>query len=159
MAALRSLHAALGHNSVTTYIQSGNVVFDTAATNSAALTASIENAIGEEFGFEVPVILRSREEFVAAVEANPYPDRGADLSRVAIVFSQRAPAAGRLQSIDALAHCPDEFTINGREVHLHCPTGFGRTKLTNVFFEKRLGIVATSRNWRTVSKLLELLDR
>ena len=103
-------------------------------------------------------MIRTHEEMRAAAEASPYPARGCDPTRVAIVFLKAPPAADETE-IDPAAHLPDEFVLDGREIHLHCPNGFGRTELTNAYLEKELGVIATTRNWRTVTKLLELADR
>lgn len=160
MARLRSLHEELGHHDVVTYIQSGNVVFDAEpGTDTDALVPRIEDAIRAEFGFAVPVVLRTAEQLAAAARANPYPDVGADLQRVATAFFAAVPASDRIAAFDPDAHHPDVCVLDGREVHLCCPSGFGHTKLTNAYLERQLGVVATMRNWRTVMKLVELGDR
>lgn len=158
MAELRALHEALGHRDVVTYIQSGNVVFD-ADTDAASLTAGLEGAIAETFGFDVPVVVRTADEVRTAASANPFPDAGADLQRVATAFLEAAPAPVRVDGFDPEAHAPDVCVLAGREVHLHCPSGFGRTKLTTTYLERQLEVAATSRNWRTITRLVELSDR
>lgn len=158
MADLRALHERLGHRDVATYIQSGNVVFD-AETDAATLTTALERAIAETFGFDVPVVVRTIDELRAAASANPYPGRGADPKRVATAFLAAAPVPERIAGFDPEAHAPDVCVLAGREVHLHCPSGFGRTKLTTTHLERQLGVAATVRNWRTLSALVELGDR
>ncbi len=78
---------------------------------------------------------------------------------MATAFLEAAPAPDRVDRFDPEAHAPDVCMLAGREVHLHCPSGFGRTKLTTTYLERQLGVAATSRNWRTITKLVELSDR
>jgi uncharacterized protein (DUF1697 family) len=156
MERLRALHDRLGHTNVVTYIQSGNVVFDAGADDQVELAESIEAAIVTEFGFEVPVMIRSAADLKAITAASPYTSADFDLARVAVAFLDRTPSREEQGRIDIETVRPEEFTIIGREVHLHCPDGFGRAKLTNSFLESRLGVVATTRNWKTVGKLREL---
>ncbi len=158
MAELRAMHERLGHRNVETYIQSGNVVFDV-ESDATSLAASLERAITETFGFDAPVVVRTVDEFCAAASANPYPGDDADPKRVATAFLDAAPAADRIADFDPDAHAPDVCVLAGREVHLHCPSGFGRTKLTTAFLERQLGVAATVRNWRTISALVEIGER
>jgi len=158
MADLRAVHEGLGHTEVVTYIQSGNVVFD-ADADAVTLRAALEEAIADTFGFAVPVVLRTSEELRRAAAANPYPDAGADPQRVATTFLDVAPAADRVEEFDPDVHTPDVCVLDGREVHLFCRSGFGRTRLTNAYLERHFGVAATTRNWRTITKLLELSDR
>jgi uncharacterized protein (DUF1697 family) len=158
MAALRALHERLGHRNVATYIQSGNVVFEASDSDSKALEKSIREALEREFAFEIPVIIRTAAELAAAATASPYAARE-EHAKVAVAFLSREPAPGAADSIDRTSLTPDEFTLIGREVHLHCPDGFGRARLTNTFLEQRLGVEATTRNWRTVTRLVDLTGR
>ena len=154
MAALRDMHSRLGHRNVVTYIQSGNVVFD-ADGDPADIVRSIETAMSDELSLDVAAILRTPDELADAAVANPYAAT-ADPARVAIAFLKVPPSVDRVSATDPTANQPHEFTIAGREVHLHCPTGFGRSKLNNAWLEKKLGVVSTTRNWNTVNKLLAL---
>ena len=158
MARLRAVHERLGHANVATYIQSGNVVFD-AEEGSDGLAEMIGAAIAAEFGFEVPVMIRSATELEAVVAAGPFTGEHFDPARVGVAFLDRVPGTEERLQLDADAIRPDEFEIIGREVHFHCPNGFSKTKLTNTFLEKKLGAAATSRNWKTVSILREMAGR
>jgi uncharacterized protein (DUF1697 family) len=82
-----------------------------------------------------------------------------DLQRVATTVLHAVPAADRVEEFDPDVHTPNVCVLDGREVHLLCPSGFGRTKLTNAYLERQLGVAATTRNWRTITKLVELSDR
>jgi uncharacterized protein (DUF1697 family) len=159
MAVLRDVFAGLGHTDVVTYIQSGNVVFDAEREDLDTLRREIEAAIVDEFGFDVPVVIRTSTQLASIIAASPYTQSGADSARLAVAFLNDVPVAGRAAMVDASGSPPDELALVRGEVYLHCPTGFGRTKLTNTFLEKRLGVTATTRNWKTVTKLAALADR
>jgi uncharacterized protein (DUF1697 family) len=154
MIVLRELLGGLGHRDVVTYIQSGNVVFE-ADGDSAGIVRSIEGAISDEVGLDVVTMLRTPGELADAAAASPYA-ASADPKRVAIAFLGAPPLPDLASAVDPAAHHPDQFEIVGREVHLHCPTGFGRSKLNNAWLEQKLGVVSTTRNWNTVNKLLDI---
>jgi uncharacterized protein (DUF1697 family) len=156
MAELRSALSALGLEDVATYIQSGNVVFRAPARDAESLAGAIERSIDETFGLSARVVLRTRDELSAVASGNPFLERGADESKLHVVFLDREPDASAVAELDPGRSPPDEFDVQGREVYLHLPNGMGRTKLTGDYFERRLGVAATARNWRTVAKLVEL---
>ena len=154
MSVLRELLGGLGHRNVVTYIQSGNVVFD-ADGDTADVARSIERAIDHELELDVTTILCTPDELAHAAAANPYAAH-VDPKRVAIAFLEEPPRPKLASAVDPAFHHPDQFEIVGREVHLHCPNGFGRSKLNNAWLEQKLGVVSTIRNWNTVSKLLDI---
>jgi uncharacterized protein (DUF1697 family) len=154
MSDLQALFAGLGHTEVTTYIQSGNVVFNSAEKRAAAVSAAIEQRIASELGFEVPVVLRTKAELAKVIGANPFGK--ADLAKVHVTFLAKKPDATLVRALGDHASPPDEFRIVGREAYLHCPSGYGITKLNNTFWERKLNVAATTRNWNTVTRLLEL---
>jgi uncharacterized protein (DUF1697 family) len=155
MAKLRSSLEALGLENVVTYVQSGNVVFRS-GTAAGKLAADLEARIEDDFGKSVTVLVRSPAEVAKIVKANPYLKRQADFTKLHVVFLARKPAAKAVGELDPTRSPPDEFSVAGREIYLHLPNGFGRSKLTLDYFERRLGVAATARNWNTVTKLLEL---
>jgi uncharacterized protein (DUF1697 family) len=152
MAALRELFGALGAEDVTTYVQSGNVVFRSTNRSASRLEGAIEKQIRDDLGLDVSVLVRTGAELRAIVAGDPIDDPAA----VHVTFLAKKPAAARLRDLDPGRSPPDEFRVVGREVYLRCPNGYGRSKLTNAYFEKQLGVAATTRNWRTVTKLAEL---
>ncbi|SCL53358.1 Uncharacterized conserved protein, DUF1697 family [Micromonospora citrea] len=157
MADLRRLVAGLGHDDVKTYLQSGNVVFGSTARDAEALARGIERAIADELGLTVPVLVRGGRELAAVAGGNPYADREDDPTRLLVAFLATAPE----RSAAAALTVPDgenvAFTVTGREIYLHYPDGgYGRSKFTNNYLEKKLGVVATTRNWRSVRALAEL---
>ncbi len=155
MTDLRDLFTGLGYENVATYIQSGNVVFS-AATPEAETRARLEGAIAGTLGLDVAVLVRTVEEMRAIAGSNPFLAAGDDPASLHVTFLAESP---HVSSVDAPPGGHDEFRIAGREVYLACPDGYGRTKLNNSFWERRLKMPATTRNWRTVMTLLEMADQ
>ncbi len=158
MADIKALYESLGLADVITYIQSGNVVFatDIPASNTD-LARTLEQAIAKQYLFDVPVIVRSSAEIRHILEANPFVRReGISSEKLHVTFLAEAPPVKELEKVRALNYSPDEFVISGTEVFLYCPGGYGETKLSNKFFESKLKVSATTRNWNTVNKLVEL---
>lgn len=153
---LESMFSAAGCRSVTTYIQSGNVVFEASPALAKRLPALIENAIAERFGFQIPVVTRMGQELRAIVRGNPFLKRGAGIETLHVAFLGERPAAADVKALDTDRSPPDAFVVRGREIYLHCPNGYGRSKLTNAYFDSRLGTTSTVRNWRTVVTLVDL---
>jgi uncharacterized protein (DUF1697 family) len=156
MTALKSSFAALGYEDVVTYIQSGNVVFRSSSGAKRTIGSAIERRLAEEFATDVKVVLRTPAELEEAAESNPFLKGKADLSKLHVVFLSSRPPAKAVAELDPKRSPPDEFRVHGREIYLHLPNGFGRSKLTIDYFERRLGVAATARNWKTVMKLLAL---
>lgn len=159
MARLRELMEGLGYTDVATLLQSGNAVFTSPEKNPARLVKQLEAAIAGEFGFEVPVIVRTRDELAQAIEANPLPGAEDAPSQFLVTFLSGEPDPKRLKEIDAAAYLPDEFRVVGREIYARFPHGIRDSKLATVLGGPRLGVTPTARNWSTVTKLLELADR
>ena len=155
MKALKALLEGLELSDVTTYVQSGNVVFK---ADTAVAAAGLEAAIEKEFGFAVTVVVRTKREMGAVVKRNPFLKEGADPSKLHVTFLVDKPAQHGLKDVEADKFAPDELRLLGREVYLHTPNGYGRSKLSNDFFEKRTGVRATTRNWNTVTKLVALAE-
>jgi uncharacterized protein (DUF1697 family) len=155
MADLKAVYRSLGFVDVTTYIQTGNVIFRAPAADQARIEAAQQAA----FGFHIPVVLRARDEFREVIGGNPFAARrGIDSSRLHVTFLAAAPDAAALAALAAVDAGREEHAVRGREVYLHCPDGYGRAKLNNNFLEARLGGPATTRNWKTVNALLALAD-
>ncbi|MBL7486932.1 DUF1697 domain-containing protein [Frankia sp. AgB1.9] len=155
MADLHAVFAGLGFAGISTYLRSGNVLFGTEAP-PAALAADIEARLNREIGVRTTVLLRTRDELAALAAANPYLDRQDDPTKLHVTFLAEEPARARAASLAALAGADEEVTVVGRDVYLHCPNGYGRTKLNNTNIEKKLAVTGTTRNWRTVVALRDL---
>ena len=150
MHALRSLFESLGHTDVTTYIQSGNVVFTAAGE---VTPATVQRAIERKLGLDVTVVLRTRAALKKIVKSNPFS--GVDLSKVHVGFMAAKPKASAAAELDATQFEPEAFVIKGSDLYLHLPNGMGRAKLP-AYLDRRLKTPTTVRTWNTVLKLLEL---
>jgi uncharacterized protein (DUF1697 family) len=155
MADLRDLFTAVGAEDVATYVQSGNVLFKS-AKGAKALVTTIEKEIGRRLGLDVIVLVRTKPEVGKVLAGNPFAKRGDEPASLHVTFLAETPDRARVRKLDPERGGSDEFRVAGREVYLHCPNGYGRSKLTNAYFEKELGVAATTRNWKTVTKLAEL---
>ncbi len=152
MADLRTICTDLGYGEVATYIQSGNVVLRAGAVGAGDIARDLADAIRDRAGMQVAVIVREAHELRAVREANPFADRE-DERRLYVTF-----LAGHARNVEIPADAgpPDEFVPGDGVVYVWCAGGYGRTILSNQFFERRLGVSATTRNWRTVSRLAEM---
>jgi uncharacterized protein (DUF1697 family) len=160
MQELRASFEALDYTGVTTYIQTGNVLFSTASRSETAISAAIEQRLAEDFGDSPAVILRTVRKLQHIATASPYARAGAHPSRHHVTFLAAAPAKAALAALAALPSSGhDQLVIDGREVYVHTPDGYSETKFTGSFLERRLGVVSTTRNWNTVTKLSVLAGR
>jgi len=111
----------------------------------------------KKFGYKVPVIIRTREEIKAIIDANPFlKNTGPAPEKLYVTFLDDIPLSTDIEKINQYHYLPDKYIIIGREVYLDCAGGYGTTKLSNTFFENKLKVKATTRNWNTVNKLVEL---
>lgn len=157
MADLRRLVGDLGHTDVQTYLQSGNVVFGSTIEDSADLAQGIERAITDVLGLNVPVLVRSGPELAAVAGGNPYPEGEQAPTTLLVAFLAEAPDPARAAKLAVPAGENVRFTVAGREIYLHYPEGgYGRTKFHNAYLEKQLGVVATTRNWKTLCALRDM---
>lgn len=148
---------ALGFERIQTYIQSGNAVFRAERQSPLAVSQRIEERILADFGLSVPVLTRTSADMNKTIQGNPFLNkRGIDLTKLHVTFLSHVPAKAGLEKMAAVAPGPDAFHHCGEAIYLHCPNGYGETKLSNTFFEKTLSVSATTRNWKTVNKLYEM---
>ena len=158
MPELKNLYENLGFIEVATYIQSGNVIFKTDKNlDPVVLSSRVEQAIFDKFGFEVPVIIRTPQELALVKNLNPFhhPD-GKLKENIYITFLEKEPLPGYVDKINPFDYKPDRFVVQGKEIYIDCAAGYGTTKLSNTFFENKLKVRATTRNWKTVITLLQL---
>lgn len=154
MQRLAATCTALGLGSVVTYLQSGNVVADADDDDAAGLRLRLEAAILKAFGFPVVVLLRTAQEIEAVVAANPFAAAAAENPKlVHVAFLSNLPASDAVGRLLSRTYDIDTVRVVGTEAYLHCPGGYGRTKLSNPFLEKALAVSATTRNWSTVTRL------
>jgi uncharacterized protein (DUF1697 family) len=161
MSDLRELLESLGYGEVRTHLQSGNAVFAAAAAAAGGspeqLAREIEGALAGEVGLRVKVLVRTSAELERAIAANPLLDVAGDHARLLVTFLSHAPDREVIAELAPADFEPDVFAVGEREIYVWYPEGVRATKLSNAFWERRLGVVATGRNWRTVTRLLELM--
>lgn len=150
MAELKKLYESLGFQDVQTYIQSGNVVFK--AEEDRNLASLIEKRIHEHFGFEVPVLILTRGDLVQILSENPFVISHS-IDSLHVTMLSQMPDNELLSRVVAINSGEDEYVVVGKNIYLNCPEGYGRTKLTNNFFESKLKCKATTRNWKTMLAL------
>lgn len=151
---LAAIFTAAGCRNVRTYIQSGNVVF--ASSTPSQLPAILSQNIERQFGFRVPVILRSAAELASALHRNPFAAAGIPEEQLHVYFLADTPSFAAVAALNPDRSPGDSFTVLGRDIFLHLPNGVARTKLTNAFFDKALATVSTLRNARTIRTLVEM---
>ena len=157
MERLRVSIRALGFDEVATYIQSGNVVFKAAKDSNRSLEQKIAKRILEEFGFEVPVVVRSSDELADVVRRSPFSGQpGFDETKLHVTFLAEAAPKTATDVLKSLAQPSEKFAVSGREIYLSFPNGYGVTKLSNTAIENKLGVTATTRNWKTVNVLRQM---
>jgi uncharacterized protein (DUF1697 family) len=155
MPELRALVEELGCTDVGTYLQSGNVVLRS-DRGAASLGKAIEQAIRSELGLDIPVVIRSRTQLDRLVAANPFGRPRATENTLYVTFLAGKPTRERVRRLREESFEPERFELVGEDVYLFFPDGYGRSKLNNALLERRFGVAATTRNWRTVVALAEL---
>lgn len=156
MADLRDLFDQLGHTNVATYVQSGNIVFTSETSDEPTLIRGITTAIHDRFAYNVPTIVRTTGELATVASHHPYRAAEPDDAKLHVIFLDEAPPSEAIPALDPARFTPDEFTLEGRHLYVVYPNGQGRSKLTIDAVERAYGVTATARNWRTVTRLLEL---
>lgn len=158
MAELKSLYEGLGLLQVRTYVQSGNVLFESPEPDASKLAAQIEGRIEQTYGYRVAVFMRTGEDLERIVQNNPFlTKRNEDPAKLHVTFLYSMPLAAKMDQLALSKGESDEFFVGVQEIYLFCPNGYGRTRLSNTFFEKKLDVPATTRNWNTVSSLCQMI--
>lgn len=160
MAELRLMLEELGHREVRTYLNSGNAVFSSPSADEDVLGAQMEQAIERRFGFPVSCLVRSGGYLRAVAEANPYAEQAAAGGKTVHATFLSAPVGPELlETVPPERFRPDEYHLGERVLYLHLPNGLGRSKLAEALARPSAqlkGVTATTRNWNTVAKLVEL---
>ncbi|MEU5039346.1 DUF1697 domain-containing protein [Streptomyces griseorubiginosus] len=158
MADLRTLMEGLGHSGVRSYLQSGQAVFTADHGDEESLAAELTGAIEKRFGFAVDVIVRDRAYLKAIADNCPFPAAELEGKQLHVTYFSAPVDADRFAEIDQTAYLPEEFRLGDRALYLYVPDGLGRSKLAEHLSKPRLnkGLIATSRNWNTVVKLVEM---
>lgn len=157
MAELRTQLEDLGFANVQTYIQSGNIVFDFEKYRSADLENLIRTKILDQYGFEVHVMVKTPEQLEKVVHDNPFIHEAREEStRLFVTFLSDIPSPERVDKLKTLDYSPERWVLIGSDVYFFAANGYGKAKMNNNFFEAKLKIQATTRNWKTVNMLLQM---
>lgn len=152
---LKALFEKLGYTEVSTYIQSGNVVFGASAALAKGIASAVDKAIQAKFGFSVPIVVRSAAEMEAIAKGNPYL-KSAPAESLHVAFLAQRPTAALAKALTNPGVDGEKFELKGSEIYLMFPKGLAKTKVTNAYFDSKLQTISTVRNWRTTLALLEM---
>jgi uncharacterized protein (DUF1697 family) len=159
MERVRELCGEMGLKNARTYVQSGNLVFE-AEKNAEHWCQALERRLARETRLPVTVIVKTAAEIGKVLRANPFlKEKGIDTTKLHVTFLKEVPEKSAVDALGRIKAGPDRFKWIDREIYLHCPEGYGRSKLSNTAIEKILGVRATTRNWNTVNKLDEMCRR
>jgi len=153
---LAAMFVEAGCLEVRTFIQSGNVVFKAAGGIAAKVPGLVAAQIATRFGYKTPVVLRTAAQLAEVHSGNPFLEMGATEDSLFVLFLADQPTLAAVAALDPERSPGDTYIVRGREVYMRLPNGTADSKLTNAYFDSRLATVSTGRNWRTVTKLLEM---
>lgn len=160
MDALKKSYVSIGYSNPQHYIQSGNIVFSCSEKNTDKIAANITKVIAKDFGFEVPVLVRTNTAWKELIRRNPYlKNKKDDTAFLHACFLEHTPDSKTLELIRAGNYTEDRFEVVGNVVYLCCPGGYGKTKLNNSFWESKLKTRATTRNWKTILQLAVMAEQ
>ena len=152
MTDLKSLYEELGFTNVQTYIQSGNVVFEYQVSSPEKLEQVIFDKIKVYYGFEVPNLILSPTIIKTTLKNNPFKG----IEKMYFTFLAKNPLKENIEGLGAFNFIEEFYELKAKVIYFHCPNGYGRAKMNNNFFEKKLKVAATTRNLKTTKKLLEM---
>lgn len=157
MADLKTLFESLNFNHVTTYIQSGNVIFSSTIEEKKQLEKTISNEIENVFNLKVPVLILELNDLKKIISQNPF-STDKENNFIHFTFLATQPNTQNIEVIESKKAENEEIIIRENVVYLYCPNGYGKTKLTNTFLENKLESVATTRNYKTTHELLKIAE-
>ena len=159
MADLKKIYSNLKFKNISTYIQSGNVVFDSPNSNEKSIIEeTLQKAIYNAYGFEVQVIVRTANELIDIFNKNPFLSNDNLVpKKLYLSFLKEEPSKDKLLNISQIDTSPDLYSISGKDIFVYCNSKFSDCKLTNLFFERKLKVTATTRNWNTITKLHQMI--
>tara|TARA_B110000503_G_scaffold120290_1_gene182812 strand:- start:159 stop:644 length:486 start_codon:yes stop_codon:yes gene_type:complete len=150
---LESIHL----QNVETYIQSGNIFFDSEEENPQLIGFIIQQEIFKQLGFDVPVIVLNKSDLVKCLTQNPFfNEKNIDVKKLYVAFISKELNNNALNDLKVSQFKPDVAYVDGCRIYMKLETGAGNTRLTQKYIEKKLNVFATSRNWNTINKLLEM---
>ena len=159
MEVLKTLLEKAGFQNVQTYIQSGNIFVDSDEAHGASVGFKIKQEIFKELGLEVPVVVIGKEDLEACFKNNPYlKEKECDTKKLYVAFISKELSNGALNDLKISQFKPDEAAIDASRIYIKYAVGAGKTRLDQKYIEKKLNVVATIRNWNTVTTLLEMFE-
>ncbi len=160
MNTLKKMLEELGLQSILTYKQSGSIIFTAKREKHKDLEKKISKAIEEKFGFDVPAIVKEYKELKEVIANNPFiKDKAKDAAHLYVTFLSDKTEKENYNKIIAVQYQPDEFYLFDKVIYLYCPDGYSKSKLTNSFWETKLKVTATTRNWKTTIELCKMADK
>lgn len=156
---LKQLMMNLGFENVQTYIQSGNIIYQTKQKDTTKLSESIIKTIQKDFGYDVPVITLSINILEKIIQNNPFTKNATDTSLLHVTFLNAIPDTEKIKLLKSVDTKNDTFEIIEQAMYLLCQNGYGNTKLSNTFIENKLKVGATTRNWKTTNELLNMAKK
>jgi uncharacterized protein (DUF1697 family) len=159
MDALKKMLDSMGFQNVETYIQSGNVFLESEEENAASIGFKIKQEIAKVFGYDVPVVMVSKTDLVLCFKNNPFlKEKDCDIKKLYVAFISKELTAAAINDLKISNFKPDEAAIDSNRIYIKYAIGAGKTNLDQKYIEKKLNVVATIRNWNTVTKLLEMYN-
>jgi len=160
MDVLRKLYENLGFRNVTTYVQSGNVIFKGDDFEPTDLEQKISRQIKKDFGFEVPIFVLTIDKLKQIIYNNPFlNDPNKEHSFMHVTFLSSNAGYYEKETFESKKQDEEQISFSENAIYLYCPNGYGRTKLTNNFFESKLKVVATTRNWKTTNEIFKIANQ
>lgn len=157
MKELKKVMEVAGFESVATYIQSGNIVFNSNESNIDILKSLIIRLIQKHFNLSISVFILSRKQLIEIINNSPFKDEE-DTKKLYYIILEQSPSVDLIEKLKIIQYPPDEYFIQDSVIYLNCHNGYGNTKFSNNFFENKLKLNATTRNWNTFQKLIEMTD-
>jgi uncharacterized protein (DUF1697 family) len=159
MDALKKMLDSMGFQNVETYIQSGNVFLESEEENAASIGFKIKQEIAKVFGYDVPVIMVSKTDLELCFKNNPYlKEKVCDIKKLYVAFISKELTAAAINDLKISNFKPDEAAIDSNRIYIKYAIGAGKTNLDQKYIEKKINVVATIRNWNTVTNLLEMYN-
>ena len=157
MAELKVIFEKLNFENVRTYIQSGNVIFESTKTNETDLATKTNAEILKHYGFDVPTLVLTSSYIKRVLKNNPW-NKDKNTDQMYFTFLHKIPTEEYIELVSNISHPPEEFVIDKDVIYFYSPNGYGRAKMNNNFFENKLKVKATTRNWKTLNKILEITN-
>lgn len=154
MSDLKTILSEIGLQNVTTYIQSGNIIFQHENINNSIISEKISKVILDKYGFDVLVVTLNKNELIEINSKNPFLNE--DIDKIHITFLSDIPSKNNIEKINLINVEPDKFTIIDKAIYIFYTDKYSKTKLVTNFFESKLKIKVTDRNIKTVNKLIEI---